>query len=67
MSVTNKKDHADFQDPYRRSSNFGKTKDDTDKKPTGDGTLRPKKDPEKDIREIRRVVDELSEEDKEEE
>ncbi len=25
MSIPNKKDHADFQDPYRRSSNVPKT------------------------------------------
>lgn len=61
MSDTDKKDHADFQDPYRRSSNFGQTEDDSDKKPAGDGTLRKKKDPEKGLEEIRGVVDGLTE------
>jgi hypothetical protein len=41
MSDTHKKDHADFQDPYRRSSNFGK--DDRERNAKGDGTIREKK------------------------
>lgn len=67
MSDRNKKDHADFQDPYRRSSNFGHTEDDTGTDPNGDGTLRKKKEPKNGLKKIRQVVDDLSKEAREEE
>ncbi|MDT0641824.1 hypothetical protein RM553_03165 [Zunongwangia sp. F363] len=34
------KDHADFQDKYRRSSNFGREEKDDNLKVKGDGTLK---------------------------
>lgn len=44
--MENKKKHADFQDEYRKSSNFGKTdsNNEEDLKIKGDGELKLKKD-----------------------
>jgi hypothetical protein len=53
---TNKKKHADFQDQYRRSSNFGSS----DKlKPRKDGDVALSKTDRKSTEEIRNSVDEL--------
>lgn len=41
-----KKKHADFQDEYRKSSNFGKTDKKEDLKIKGDGELKMEKDAE---------------------
>ncbi len=64
---TKKRDHADFQNSYRRSSNFGKTKDDSKGHPKGDGTLEYDEETGKDVSEIREVVDGLLPEEDEEE
>ncbi len=63
---TKKRDHADFQNPYRRSSNFGKTADDTKGNPKGDGTIGYEEE-EKEVQEIRQVIDGLLPEENEEE
>lgn len=45
MSDTNKdKEHADFQDSYRRSSNFGKTDSEDPLKVAGDGEVKLSKE-----------------------
>lgn len=45
MSDSNKnKDHADFQDNYRRSSNFGKTDSEDPLKVAGDGEVKLSKE-----------------------
>ena len=44
--MTNKKNHADFQDEYRKSSNFGKIQQDENLKIKGDGELKVEKDSE---------------------
>ncbi|MDT0677013.1 hypothetical protein [Autumnicola musiva] len=38
------KNHADFQDKYRRSSNFGRSEKDANMKVEGDGTLKSEKE-----------------------
>lgn len=60
-----KKRHADFQDPYRRSSNFNKVKPEARLKPRGDGTVKLSKEDEDDEDEVRRTVDELLEDEEE--
>ncbi|PHR11984.1 MAG: hypothetical protein COA40_09560 [Aequorivita sp.] len=42
----NKKKHADFQDEYRKSSNFGKFQQKDNLKIKGDGKLKVEKDAE---------------------
>lgn len=39
-----KKEHADFQNEYRRSSNFGKAEEKEDLEIKGDGKLKMEKD-----------------------
>ncbi|MCZ4319777.1 hypothetical protein O4H26_12335 [Aequorivita viscosa] len=42
--MTKKKKHADFQDEYRKSSNFGKLQQEENLKIKGDGELKVEKD-----------------------
>ncbi len=42
--MSNKKRHADFQDEYRKSSNFGKSPTNENLKIKGDGELKVEKD-----------------------
>lgn len=44
--MSDKKKHADFQDEYRKSSNFGKLQPEEDLKIKGDGELKVEKDAE---------------------
>lgn len=44
--MSNKKKHADFQDEYRKSSNFGKLQSEENLKIKGDGELKVEKDAE---------------------
>ncbi|CAM3401697.1 hypothetical protein [Aequorivita lipolytica] len=44
--MENKKKHADFQDEYRKSSNFGKSEKKDKLKIKGDGELKMEKDTE---------------------
>tara|TARA_R110002012_G_scaffold4074_4_gene18856 strand:- start:4860 stop:5105 length:246 start_codon:yes stop_codon:yes gene_type:complete len=44
--MSEKKKHADFQDEYRKSSNFGKIQQSEDLKIKGDGELKVAKDAE---------------------
>lgn len=41
--MTDKKKHADFQDEYRKSSNFGKLQSEENLKIKGDGELKVEK------------------------
>ena len=42
--MQNKKEHADFQDEYKRSSNFGTTENDENLEIKGNGDLKLEKD-----------------------
>jgi hypothetical protein len=44
--MSDKKKHADFQDEYRKSSNFGKLQQTENLKIKGDGALKVEKDAE---------------------
>ena len=44
--MNDKKKHADFQDEYRKSSNFGKFQQEENLKIKGDGELKVEKDAE---------------------
>lgn len=44
--MSDKKKHADFQDEYRKSSNFGKLQSEENLKIKGDGELKVEKDAE---------------------
>ncbi len=44
--MSDKKKHADFQDEYRKSSNFGKSQPNENFKIKGDGELKVEKDAE---------------------
>lgn len=52
-----KKDHADFQDEYRKSSNFGKTDKKEDLKIKGDGELKMEKDDEMEKKSEKKEID----------
>ncbi|WP_373056232.1 hypothetical protein [Zunongwangia sp. H14] len=64
------KDHADFQDKYRRSSNFGREEKDDRLKVKGDGTLKTDEDQEglseEEKEHIKKVTDSVADEDKRE-
>ncbi len=53
-----KKDHADFQDQYRKSSNFGKSAEDDKLKIKGDGDLKLSKDEKMKAKEEKRKISE---------
>ncbi|WP_203295732.1 hypothetical protein [Luteirhabdus pelagi] len=57
--MTKEKKHADFQDKYRRSSNFGKSEN---LKPEEDGKLTAEEKDKKSTKEIRNSVDNLLDE-----
>ncbi|WP_026449866.1 hypothetical protein [Aequorivita capsosiphonis] len=63
-----KKEHADFQNEYRKSSNFGKTDKKEDLKIKGDGELKMEKDEEmKSKSEKKKISDTLKKVNSEEE
>ena len=54
--MENKKKHADFQDEYRKSSNFGKLQPEEDLKIKGDGELKMEKDASMESKEEQRKI-----------
>lgn len=52
-----KKEHADFQDEYKRSSNFGKTDAEQEFEIKGDGKLKMEKDDEIKAKEDKKKID----------
>jgi len=66
--MSDKKKHADFQDDYRKSLNFGKLQQKEDLKIKGDGELKVEKDDEmKSESEQRKIKETLKEINSEEE
>jgi hypothetical protein len=58
--MSTKKKHADFQDEYRKSSNFGKSQPNENLKIKGDGELKVEKDAEmKSKSEDKKIADTL--------
>lgn len=64
--MNKKKKHADFQDEYRKSSNFGKTDKKEDLEIKGDGELKLEKDKEmkdkSEKEEIKKTLDKINSE-----
>lgn len=54
-----KKKHADFQDEYRRSSNFGKSSDDEELEIKGDGKVKLEKDDKMKSKEEKEEVEDI--------
>ncbi len=52
-----KKDHADFQDEYKQSSNFGKTDKEEEFEIKGDGKLKMEKDNEMKAKDDKKKID----------
>lgn len=52
-----KKEHADFQDEYKQSSNFGKTDTEDEFVIKGDGKLKMEKDDEMKAKEEKKKID----------
>ncbi|SRX56197.1 hypothetical protein [Aequorivita sp. CIP111184] len=66
--MSDKKKHADFQDEYRKSSNFGKLQQDENLKIKGDGELKVENDTEMKLKsEQKKISDTLKEINSEEE
>ena len=63
MSEIKKKKHADFQDSYRRNSNFGNSEKDF--KVNKYGTLETEEEHKKTTKDIRQSVDDLLESEEE--
>jgi hypothetical protein len=55
--MTKRKEHADFQDEYRKSSNFGKKNKKEKLKIKGDGVLKMEKDDEMKAKSEKKKID----------
>lgn len=60
-----KKEHADFQNEYSQSSNFGKKSEDSNLKAEGDGNVKLQKNEtsgKSEKENVRKIIDDLSDE-----